>query len=352
MFVRHFKLWALLLGGVLAILLIFSAVKLFVGSCAYKNNCLSGGRAELAHTPMPTLIPATLQPLATVVSIPSESQACSVTAETLLSAWVQDGYPETKPFPFTDLNGIACEGTFTDTLSLFTSSNLWYSGALECTSCHNSTLSAASSAGLDLSSYSGVVAGSGRAPTSASGKDILGGGDWQKSVLYNQLFVQRTMPYGAPANAVAEQGPTIPAGLPVTVIQVTPTVSPTVEEPARPNTPGGPGDAINLVGDVTAGEKIFVDSCQMCHGPQGTDNVLNPGSDDGTVPALNPIDPTIANSDYKTFATNADLFIENGSRPAGVNPDRWMPPWGAKDGLTQQQIADVIAYIISLNPVQ
>jgi len=70
---------------------------------------------------------------------------------------------------------------------------------------------------------------------------------------------------------------------------------------------------------------------------------------DGTVPTLNPIDPTIASSDYETFATNIDLFIEHGSTPVGTTPNLYMPAWGASGALEQQQIADVIAYIISLN---
>ena len=77
--------------------------------------------------------------------------------------------------------------------------------------------------------------------------------------------------------------------------------------------------------------------------------MVNPGSDDGTVPPLNPIDPTLVDPDYKTFAYNLDLFLQNGSTPEGPNAAFQMPAWGADDGLSQQQIADVIAYIISLN---
>ncbi len=187
MIIRHFKILAILLGVVLVALVIFSAVALFTGGCLYKNNCLEVGRASLAHTPMPTLIPATLQPNATFVSVPSSSENCTVSAETLLSAWVSAKYPESQPFQFTDENSIACQGTYTDTLALFDQSNLWYPGALACTSCHNTNLSAASSGGLDLSSYAGIVKGiqSG----GASGQDILGGGDWKKSILYQALFV-------------------------------------------------------------------------------------------------------------------------------------------------------------------
>ncbi len=75
----------------------------------------------------------------------------------------------------------------------------------------------------------------------------------------------------------------------------------------------------------------------------------NPGSDDGTIPALNPIDPTIKNADPKVFATNIDLFVEHGSTPSGNNPTFSMIAWGDKQLLTPQQIADVIAYVMSLN---
>jgi mono/diheme cytochrome c family protein len=121
------------------------------------------------------------------------------------------------------------------------------------------------------------------------------------------------------------------------------------EAPARPSNSGGPGEAINLTGDPKAGEQIFNNICVACHGPQGKGGIANPGSTDTTVPPLNPIDPTIKNSDYKTFATNVDLFIEHGSTPEGTNPLRSMLPFGDNKTLSPQQIADVIAYVISLN---
>lgn len=118
---------------------------------------------------------------------------------------------------------------------------------------------------------------------------------------------------------------------------------------ARPSNPGGPGDALNLTGDATSGAQIFQANCSPCHGPEGTQGVTNPGTDDGSVPILNPIDPTLVSSDYQTFAYNIDLFIQHGSTPAGPNPAISMPAWGDQGVLTQQQIADVIAYMISLN---
>ena len=121
------------------------------------------------------------------------------------------------------------------------------------------------------------------------------------------------------------------------------------EEVARPSNGGGPGDAINLTGDATRGADIFANNCVACHGDQGTGGVANPGSDDKTVPSLNPIDPTLVSSDYKTFATNLDLFIEHGSTPEGESPALSMKPFGDQKLLTPQEIADVIAYVISLN---
>jgi mono/diheme cytochrome c family protein len=123
-------------------------------------------------------------------------------------------------------------------------------------------------------------------------------------------------------------------------------------EIARPSNPGGPGAALNLTGNVASGEKIFVDNCQKCHGPQGTGGVENPGSDDGTIPPINPIDETMVSADPKEFAYNIDLFVEHGSKPSGPNPRQSMPAWGDQQKLTPQQIADVISYVMSLNPAK
>ena len=120
-------------------------------------------------------------------------------------------------------------------------------------------------------------------------------------------------------------------------------------EVARPSNPGGPGAAIGLTGEPKAGAQIFVDNCQKCHGEKGVGGVENPGSTDGTIPPLNPIDETMVAKDLKVFATNIDLFIEHGSTPEGPNPKEKMPAWGDDQKLTPQQIADVIAYLISLN---
>ena len=118
---------------------------------------------------------------------------------------------------------------------------------------------------------------------------------------------------------------------------------------ARPSNPGGAGVAITLQGNIAAGEQLFTQNCVACHGPKGTTGLANSGSTDGTVPALNPIDETIKNANMTAFAFNVDLFLEHGSTPEGPAPALKMPAWGDSGALTPQQIADVIAYVISLN---
>ena len=118
---------------------------------------------------------------------------------------------------------------------------------------------------------------------------------------------------------------------------------------ARPSNPGGAGLAITLTGDVKSGEQIFSQNCVTCHAAKGTGGIQNPGSTDGTVPALNPIDETIKNANPVTFAYNIDLFLEHGSTPEGPGPALLMPAWGDSGKLIPQQIADVIAYLMSLN---
>jgi len=121
---------------------------------------------------------------------------------------------------------------------------------------------------------------------------------------------------------------------------------------ARPSNPGGPGPALDLKGDAKAGQKIYTDNCQKCHGDQGQGGVKNPGSDDGTIPQLNPIDETLKDPDPKVYACNVDLFVEHGSVPSGPNPQQTMPAWGDEAKLKPQDIANVIAYVMSLNPVE
>ena len=128
-----------------------------------------------------------------------------------------------------------------------------------------------------------------------------------------------------------------------------PIAAPAEEGPARPSNPGGTGPAVSLTGNAGNGAVLYRASCEKCHGPEGQGAVPNPGSTDGTVPALNPIDPSIAGISVPEFVTNTDLFLEHGSRPDGPKPEQEMPAWGDSKILEPQQLADLIAYIVLLN---
>jgi mono/diheme cytochrome c family protein len=143
--------------------------------------------------------------------------------------------------------------------------------------------------------------------------------------------------------------PAVPARLPCRCAHAADAAPAPAGEPARPSHPGGIGPAVGLAGDATSGAALFKANCAVCHGPEGRDDVPNPGSADGTVPALNPIDPTIAGASAAEFAANADLFLEHGSRPEGPKPEKQMPAWGDTKALAPQQIADLIAYLVSVN---
>ena len=198
----------IILGG-LPLLLVAWLIRLYSIGCGGTLDC-SGAAPPPERTPIPTLIPATLP----VLQVGGGGQAvaiqCSLTAVDLLGAWVTASASESDPFDFTDVNGTLCQGTFSqDIIPLFRDANLWYDGALACASCHGS---AASSAKLDLSSYAGILAGSQRASAEAKGNDILGGGNWEQSTLY-EVLISRSMPPGRPADSPAK-GPTVQAGKP------------------------------------------------------------------------------------------------------------------------------------------
>jgi mono/diheme cytochrome c family protein len=128
--------------------------------------------------------------------------------------------------------------------------------------------------------------------------------------------------------------------------------TPEPEEPAAPSFPGGPGPALGLVGDINNGRLEFGKYCANCHGPEGIVPIPNPGSDDMFVPPVNPIDPSLIDKDPKVSAQRIDLFIEHGSEPAGAAPQIDMPKFGDKQMLIPQQIVDIIAYCLSLNPIK
>jgi hypothetical protein len=126
----------------------------------------------------------------------AEFNQCKVSATDLIGAWISAGHSETEAFPFTDLNGQSCQGTFADIQPLFVENSIWFPGSLGCTSCHNADLTDRSK-GLDLGSYQAISLGSRRvAGASSAGTDIFGGGDLKKSLLYQVLTTQGLVPQG------------------------------------------------------------------------------------------------------------------------------------------------------------
>ena len=111
------------------------------------------------------------------------------------------------------------------------------------------------------------------------------------------------------------------------------------------------GPAAGFVGNVAHGALLFQQDCESCHGTDGKGGVSNPGSDSGFVPALNPIERKLFSKDPQTFADNIDRYIQHGSTPSGNNPALQMFDYGDSYTLTQQQIANIEAYILSLNDV-
>lgn len=157
----------------------------FVNACGFSLACNRGNTLP-ETTPVPTMIPATLPAMPMELGPAQASDKCYVAGADLIGAWVESGSPESDSFEFTDANGANCESTFEEVLPLFTQSNLWYSGSLSCISCHSVDL-AVSPAQLDLSSYAGILAGSRRADDAPQGTDILGGGNWEASLLRGLL---------------------------------------------------------------------------------------------------------------------------------------------------------------------
>jgi hypothetical protein len=210
---RDFNTWILLLLFGMPVFFICFIAAIYLANCGFDSDCSNAGLPPKIHTPIPTLIPVAFPASEQSIRIAS-TPTCTVNASTILSAWVNAGYPENDVFEFTDTHGATCEATFADVYGLFTEGNLWYPGALACTTCHQANLETAA-AQMDLSSYAGIVAGSRRASPDAQGNDILGGGVWENAKLNDVLFISKQMPFGHPAGAVLELNPTILTGQPV-----------------------------------------------------------------------------------------------------------------------------------------
>jgi len=351
-----FIVYGVLIG--LVVLVTSWAFWLATTSCSFANSCIYNHLAD--KTSIPTLPAATLPAPKVGADAVAGAPKCHIEAVKLIGAWVTAGYDETKPFTFTDIKGATCTATFKDDVQpLFVTPNLWFNGSPACTTCHFSDVKKATK-NMDLSSYAGIIAGSGRANGEPKGKDILGGGNWNQALLYQMLYAPNgqttigrpAMPFGRSAvqPPVPANGPVVSAGTPGGSAAAAQPTDASAVEVARPANAGDAGPAASLTGDPTSGAAIFAANCAVCHGQQGKGGIPNPGSDDGTVPTLNPIDPTLVNPDAKVFTYNLDLFLEHGSTPSGANPTLKMPAWGDSKKLLPKQIADVISYVIGLNP--
>lgn len=188
-------LYSVLIG--FALLIVGFVSFTFIWSCGLDFSCKQASPPPVG-TPVPTLIPATL-PAPVTDGEPNAFGKCEVRALDLLGAWVEAGSPEAEVFTFADVNGNPCEGTFsTDVAPLLGENNVWFPASLSCTSCHNSALTERS-AGLDLTSYAGILAGSQRASAdAANGDNILGGGTWENSLLFLTLTQMDSIPDGHP----------------------------------------------------------------------------------------------------------------------------------------------------------
>jgi ubiquinol-cytochrome c reductase cytochrome b subunit len=137
---------------------------------------------------------------------------------------------------------------------------------------------------------------------------------------------------------------------------VKPVAIPSSSPPARPAVKGTgphkpPGPGAFAIGNTDLGEYLFKQHCTTCHGPGGKDEVPNPGSTAGKVPPLNPVSTALFSKDAEVFVNNIDRYIQHGSVPRGPNPALRMLPFGDSESLTQQMIANIEAYVLSLNGV-
>jgi mono/diheme cytochrome c family protein len=121
-----------------------------------------------------------------------------------------------------------------------------------------------------------------------------------------------------------------------------------------------PSIASSTIGSADHGKLIFIAYCQQCHGVDGKTGIDNPHSADGTIPAINPIDPEISGADksgkigdVQKFVDNMEPYLQNGSSPDaspdGADPKYKMPSFGNTYAMSQPQIADVEAYVVQLN---
>jgi hypothetical protein len=193
---------------------------IYVSSCGFTFNCVRASPLVI-RTPIPTLIPHAPAENQNGAENPAavDFNACQVSATDLIGAWVTAGSPEAEAFPFTDIHGDPCEGIYANDIQpLFVENNLWYESSIGCVSCHNANATDRN-AGLDLTSYEGILAG-------AQNKDILGAGNWEASILHDVLLTKGLVATGHSADVPPLAPVYLFAGLHAAQAEVTVTPTP------------------------------------------------------------------------------------------------------------------------------
>ena len=204
-------IYATLIGFFMVLVFWFSVI--YLSSCGFTLTCNQADQI-VVRTPIPTLIPPSRAGSPSGENV-SEFDKCQVAATDLIGAWVSAGHTGTEVFPFTDVNGQPCEGTYAEDIQpLFVENSLWYPGAIGCISCHNPD-QPDRNAGLDLTSYEAI----------SGGTDIFGGDDWQSSLLHDVLVNRKLVPEGHSAEGSGDPV-FIYAGHSVSEAEVTATPTP------------------------------------------------------------------------------------------------------------------------------
>ena len=113
--------------------------------------------------------------------------------------------------------------------------------------------------------------------------------------------------------------------------------------------------AINIIGNKEHGAVLYHQSCIMCHGPHGDNKTpgfkgyLTGDHAPKGVPQLNPIERDVFNANPQTFVEIIDQRLQHGVPNTQGGPN--MPNFGDSHALTQAQIANIEAYVLSLNGV-
>jgi ubiquinol-cytochrome c reductase cytochrome b subunit len=151
--------------------------------------------------------------------------------------------------------------------------------------------------------------------------------------------------------------PPVAATPPAEVVPTNPSLPPAAVHGFGPLSSGSqgqgpPGPAASVIGSVAHGATLFRLYCSSCHGTDGKGGVPNPGAEGGTIPALDPIQRKLFSEDPGEFATNIDRILQHGAIPKGPLPEKSMLVFGKTHSLSQEEIADLEAYILALNGVE